>query len=140
MALIQHGHRMGQKSFAAQMNASHLSISAHRRDTNSYQGKQYNGNAAHLGRRQVINSPFLGTAMSYSMPKIGSNATNGWTKIQSSLPIATALISNNLLMKRVPLHGFLSYHRMEKKSFIHRQLMGHTRFLKSTYTAAQRPS
>lgn len=71
---------------------------------------------------------FSGTTMQSSW--IGRGAMNGWTKIQSLLSTGTARVSISLLMKRVRMRGLPSCRRMDKKSFIHRRLMGHTRFSK----------
>jgi len=103
-------------------------VSTHGRENNSYLRKRYSGNAVHLGRREVINSSFQETTMRSSW--IGRDAMNGWTKIQSLLSTETARVSISLLMKRVRMRGLLSYRRMDKKCFIHKGLMEHTRFSK----------
>ena len=85
------------------MNTLHLSTSAHASENNSYRRKRYNGHTSPLGRRQVIDSPFLETTIRSPPFKIDSSTTNGWTNIQFLLPIAMARVSNKLLMKPVPL-------------------------------------
>ena len=100
----------------------HLSTSAHGNRNNHYRIKHSDGNLSRPGLLWVTNLPFLGSSIRCRSSWIGICTTHGRINRVSTSSTATAPVSGNLSMKRVPRRLILCYRQMARKCFIHKRL------------------
>ena len=133
MACFQHGRLTAERLLAPYGGELYLSMFAQVRKKGCCQGKQRLIKSRWLGRLWGTNSSLLGIRITYLQifNLVPLYHRDGLISRQSILSIAMAPISNNLLMKLVPMHGLLSYRQTERNSFIHSLLMIGTRYLNS---------